>query len=493
MDKNDIKYKVMQATKWTAITEIAAKLVIPITSMVLARILAPEAFGVVATISMIISFADMFTDAGFQKYLIQYEFKNDKEKNDKTNVAFWTNLMLSFLLWGVIAVFCEQIATLVGNPGLGIVIAIACVQLPLTSFSSIYMALYRRDFDFKTLFYVRIISVFIPIIISIPLALLGFSYWGLIIGTICTQLYNAILLTIKSKWKPRIYYSLPVLKEMLSFSIWSLIEAISIWFTLWIDTLIIGSILSPHYMGLYKTSTMMVNGLLAIVTSATIPVLFSALSRLQNNSEQFNEMFFRMQRIVSVLIFPLGIGLYLYSEFATQILLGSQWGEASSIIGHWALTSAIVIVFGHYCSEVYRAKGRPKLSFLAQLLHLIVLIPICVITSQYGFWILVFARSWIRIQSVVVHFVIMKFVIGIPISRIIHNTIPTAVSAISMGFFGYLLKDLYNGIVWNILSIILCVFFYIGVLTLFPSMRKEISFMKNLFRKKISKSMLHNN
>src|SRR5690606_12687416 len=142
-----------------------------ITIMILARILAPEAFGVVATITMIISFTDMFTDAGFQKYLVQYQFESVEEKERNANVAFWTNFVLSILIWGILIVFNKQVANLVGNPGLGIVIIVACVQLPLTSFSSIQMALFRRDFDFKTLFYTRILTVIIPFIVTIPLAL----------------------------------------------------------------------------------------------------------------------------------------------------------------------------------------------------------------------------------------------------------------------------------------------------------------------------------
>ncbi len=144
--------KIVNATKWSSITEIAAKIVSPVTNMILARIISPEAFGVVATITMIMSFADMFTDAGFQKYLVQHEFKDENEKFENANVAFWTNLGISIFLWVIIIIFRDYISKLVGNPGLGNVIAIACVQLLLTSFSSIQMALYRRDFDFKTLF-----------------------------------------------------------------------------------------------------------------------------------------------------------------------------------------------------------------------------------------------------------------------------------------------------------------------------------------------------
>ena len=79
---------VANATKWSAITELIARLILPITNMVLARLLTPEAFGVVATITMIVTFAEIFTDAGFHKYLIQHEFVDKTDREESTNVAF---------------------------------------------------------------------------------------------------------------------------------------------------------------------------------------------------------------------------------------------------------------------------------------------------------------------------------------------------------------------------------------------------------------------
>lgn len=487
MKEENLKNKFINATKWSSITEIAAKLVSPITNMVLARIISPEAFGVVATITMIMSFADMFTDAGFQKYLVQHEFKDENEKFKNANVAFWTNFVISIFLWVIIIIFREQIAISVGNPGLGNVIAIACIQLILTSFSSIQMALYRRSFDFKTLFLVRMVAVCIPFIVTIPLALLGLSYWALIIGTIVIQLSNAVILTIKSKWKPYLFYKVEILKEMISFSIWSLIEAISIWFTAWADVFIIGNSLNQYYLGIYKTSTTMVNVLMSLITASIVPVLFSALSRLQEDEEKFKNMYLTTQRLVSIFVFPLGIGVYLYSDLATRIMLGSKWNEASGVIGVWALTSALMVVFGHFCSEVYRAKGKPKLSFLAQLLHLVVLVPVCIISSKYGFWSLVYARAWIRMEFVLVHFIIMKFAIGISVKKTFQNVMPTAISAIAMGALGYSLQQISKGLLWDFVSIIICSLFYFGVLYLFPSMRQQ---MKNVM-KKLKTKVIH--
>ena len=486
MKEQNLKKKITNATKWSTISQIAARLIAPITNMVLARIISPEAFGVVATVTMIMSFTDMFTDAGFQKYLVQHEFRDEDEKFKNANVAFWTNFGISMFLWFTIIVFREQIAILVGNPGLGNVIAVACVQLLLTSFSSIQMALFRREFDFRTLFVVRIVAVCIPFVVTIPLAFLGFSYWALIIGNIVTQLSNAIILTVKSNWRPSLYYKIEILKEMLSFSIWSLIESISIWFTTWVDVFIIGSVLDQYYLGIYKTSTTMVNALMGLITASIVPVLFSALSRLQNNDEKFNIMYLTTQRLVSIIVFPLGVGVYLYSDLATKIMLGSKWSDASGVIGIWALTSAIMIVFGHFCSEVYRAKGKPKLSFLAQILHLIVLIPACIVSSKYGFWTLIYTRAWIRMEFVLVHFIIMKYFIRMPILKTLINVMPTLISAISMGILGYFLQQINESIIWSFVSIIICAIFYFSTLFLFPTMRRD---MIELVKKVMPKRM----
>lgn len=490
MIDKQLNNKILSATKWSSITQVVSKIITPLTNMILARILVPEAFGVIATITMIVSFTEMFTDGGFQKYLIQHEFKTIKEKYRNANVAFWTNFGVSILLWGIIVLFNKQIAEMVGNPGLGIVIIVACIQLPLTSFSSIQMALYRREFDFKTLFVVRVIGILLPFVITIPLALLGLGYWSLIIGMICMQLFNAVFLTIKSKWKPSFFYDVKTLKEMLSFSIWTLIESISIWLTTWVDTFIIGYFLNQYYLGIYKTSTMMVASLLALVAASIVPVLFSALSRLQHDDKKFNDMFFKFQRLVSILVFPLGVGVYLYSDLATHLMLGSQWTEASDVIGIWALTSAIMIVFGNFSSEAYRAKGKPRLSFFAQVLHLIVLVPTCILAAQYGFWPLVFARAWIRMQFVLVHFIIMKVVIKISVVETIKNVIPSILAVIAMGLLGYILKEVSGNIAWSILSIILCAGFYFSVISLFPNVRKElISLAMKFLPKRFSKDI----
>lgn len=472
--------KVVKATKWSVAMEIISKLITPITSMVLARLLTPGAFGVVTTITMIVTFAELFTDAGFQKYLIQHAFIDDEDREQSTTVAFWSNFVLSLLIWGVIAIFCEPLAMLVGNPGLGHVIVIACVAIPLAAFSSIQMALYKRDLDFKTLFNVRIVAICIPLFVTIPCALLFRNFWALIIGILARDVANAVLLTWYSKWKPRLYYSFAKLKEMISFTIWSLIEAISIWLTSYVDVFMVGTLLSQHYLGLYKTSTTVVAQMMHLITAATTPVLFSSLSKLQSDEAEFKKLFFKFQKLVGILVIPLGVGIFCFSNLITEILLGDQWMEAARFIGLWGLTSSVTIIYSHYSSEVYRAKGKPKLSVLSQWLHIVALWPTVIIAINYGFEVLYTARALIRLEGILVNMIIMFYFVQISPIDMIKNTLHSLIAAMVMLIIAFVLSMMYNSIWWQFISMVICIIIYFVVIYLFQEER-QLLFNKIFF------------
>lgn len=478
---SELNKKVVSATKWSSITEIAAKLVAPISTMVLARVLTPEAFGVMVTATMVISFAEVFTDAGFQKYIVQHEFPNEKSLFSSTNVAFWSNLTMSIVIWLFIVFFSDQIAELVGNKGYGNVIAVSCICIPLAAFSSIQMAIYRRHFDYKTLFIVRMVGVAIPLIITIPLAFLLRSYWALIVGMIGLNLSNAIILTVKSRWKPKFEYNFKLFKEMFSFTVWSMLEAISIWLTSYIDLFIVGKMLNEYYLGIYRTSMTTVGQFIGIITAATGTVLFSSLSRLQDDSEEFQRMFFKFQKVVGLLVIPLGFGIFIFRNLIVEILLGPQWHDAAHFMGIWALSSTVTIVLSHYSSEVYRSLGKPKLSFLSQILHLIVLVPVLWYFVRFGFNILCDARALVRLECIAVNLVIMYIVVKMSPWKMIKNIIPELFASATM--FIILLLPAPENIFINILYVLLATTIYFIAIILFPKERNILFNLKSILKR----------
>ena len=128
---DDFATKTKNAFKWSSITEIITRLIAPITNMILARILLPEAFGMLTAILMIIAFAEVFVESGFQKFLIQHEFLNHEEENNYLCVAFWANLFFSLFIWILIILFRNQFASLIGNDSLGIPLSITGIVIPI--------------------------------------------------------------------------------------------------------------------------------------------------------------------------------------------------------------------------------------------------------------------------------------------------------------------------------------------------------------------------
>lgn len=463
--------KVVAAAKWSLITEVLAKLITPVTNIILAHILAPTAFGILATIMMVISFAEMLADAGFQKFLVQYEFESEDEKQKNVSVAFISNIVLAIVLWLVIIIWRDELAILVGNEGLGFPLAVMGAMLPLGAFSSIQMAMYRRSFNFKFLLSIRMITIITPLFISIPMALAGFDYWSLIAGLLAAHLFTAIALCVRQEKLISIYFSSTVFRKMFSFSAWSLAEAFSIWLTAWVDTFIISHFLDAYYLGLYKMPTAIVTTIMAIATSSMAPVLFSALSRHQHNQVEFEKTFLTFQRYMALFLVPLGVGMFVYQDFIVEILLGPQWKLAGIVLGSWALSSSLVTAISYLISEAFRAKGMPNISFLAQMAHLFVLIPVIYVCVQYDFTTFVYARSIVRVQMIAVLLYLLAIYVGMNAWLVIRNIKSYIIASAVVGTSSYVLLHLHNSMIWTIFCICISLILYLVVLYLFPTER----------------------
>lgn len=475
--------KIINATKWSVITEVATKLISPFVNIVLARLLVPEAFGAVATISMVISFADMLTDSGFQKYIVQHEFDTEEEYTNSVNVAFWSNFLLSIVIVSVIISFRHQIADAVGAPDLSLGIAMSSVAILFTSFSGVHMATYRRALDFRTLFYLRIITSVLPFIVTIPLALFLRNYWALVIGTLANDLIQAIILSIRPKVKIRLFYSIALLRRMISFTGFTLLETLSIWLTTNIDIFLVGRLFDSYHLGLYKISMQTVNSCMNVLSGAISTVLFASLSRYQNDKREFNNVFNRFQSYFAIICIPMGVGIFIFRDLVTYILLGPKWSDASDFIGLWGFASSFSVIICYFASEVFRSKGKPLFSFFYQMMHVITLVPLVLLTSSIGFEALCTARCAAIIELVFSALILLHVCFDIKIDKVLKNIYIQIFASIVMGMVGNYLRLLNDGILWQALCVLICVLVYF-LLLLFTPIRKELLKLKTTLKQK---------
>ena len=462
------------ATKWSSMAAMASKLVSPIVNMILARALTPSAFGVVATVSIIITFAEIFQDAGFQKYLIQHDFSSDDQFELSANVAFWSNLFLSFLIWGIICVLRSPLSVLVNNSdNLGREIVVASVSLPIFAVSSIQIAICKRRFDFRKLFWVRLITSLIPLAITVPLAFIFRNHWALIIGTVVRNIVQSLIL-LKGGWQPKLEYSFARLRSMLSFCVWTLAETITIWLTANMATFVVTRTLGIDAVGLFKTSINTVTGVIGIISSATVSVLFPSLSRVQGNEKLFEKIFLDYQKIVGLVVIPLGVGMFLYRDLLTDVLLGKQWISCADFVGVYALVCSLAIITNSFFSEYYRAKGKPRISMIAQLIYLCILTPATYLSAQVSFDCLWITTCCMVLVFMLIHFCILKAVFRADIRKMLVNVLLISVPTFAMVIFSGVVQEFNDSIVWKVITVALCCVVYFFVALMIKPIRRWV-------------------
>ena len=181
----------------------------------------------------------------------------------------------------------------------------------------------------------------------------------------------------------------------------------------------------------------------------------------------------------------MGFGIYLFQDLVTEVMLGNQWTEASSFIGLWALMEVVMIVFARFCSNVYPAVGKPFISVITQVLHLVFLIPTVIIAGHYGFHTLYIARSFIRLEGVLVNMIFVYITIKQSPWRMIQNVIPEFMACIIMSVAAILLLRLNDSIILSFIWIALCSFLYFVVLFLFPKERALLMEIKHRAFKRV--------
>ena len=472
---------IAQSTKWSVITEFITKIASPAVNIILARILVPQVFGLVATFMVVTSFAEVFTDAGFQKYLVQHEFLNKEERDQYTNVAFWSNLCLSCIIWVLICFNSSKVASIVGSPGYGLEITILSLQIPLYAFSSIQTALFRRDFRFKQLLPIRLVDSAIPLFVTVPLAFLLRNCWAIIIGNLTRQCVNSILLTLRSKWKPRFYYSFEQLKVMFSDCFWMLLDSIMIWLTSYLGTLIVSHFLDTYYIGIYKTGISTITPYMNLIYTMTAPVLFAALSRLQTDRIKADETFRTYQKYASFIALPIGTSIFTYREAVTSILLGSQWTEATLMIGCVGLTLPFCIIVAQYNSDYFRAMGKPRVAFTVQGIYLLFMTFSLLQAVKYSFKALCVVTGALYIIYCVISAAALSMVFNFDIKRAVLNILPSLTGSFVLMCTGLYLKSLFKGtILWDIFCGIITLIIYFLCLIIIPSSRKDLMLIKEL-------------
>ena len=423
-----IVQKATRSVKWSALMEVVSRTATPIIMVILARLLTPADFGVVAMAMIAISFAQMFWDAGLSKALIQ----TNKIADEAAHVVFWTNLILGLIIYALVFITAPGVAVFFNSPHSGPVLRVLGLQIIIASLSTVQQALFVRELDFRRLFWIKLFTAFFPGFFSIPLAFYGFGVWALVAGSLAGQMLNLMFLWRYSSWRPRLQYDLPLAREMLKFGLWVVAESFGAWLIVWGDNLIVGRFLGVHDLGVYRTGWMLATIIFGLVLNPFLSVLYAAFSRLQNDLPALKENFHKVNRVLMALALPIGLGLLLIGPELASILFGSKWQGLGLVLRVIGLMLGLTWVVG-INPELYRAMGRPDINTKLMFVAILYYLPAYWIAAKFGLEIFVYVRFGVALVTIPIHIYLCRRMLNVSPFYLWHDGKNFILAAIAMG------------------------------------------------------------
>lgn len=374
-----------------------------ISTVFLARLLMPEDFGIVTTGMLIIGFATKFGEFGFHMGLIQ---KKEEITALQINTLFTIDLAFKSVLYLIIFFASPHLAYYFGEPVLAEALPILSIYIIIECFSTTPLTVLKRDVDFKSASINETVEMFITIFSSIAMAFAGFGLWSLIYSKLAGIVVAGVLAMHRTRWIPRLTYNRQAGRELFQFGFLIFIRNLFRYGADNVDYFFVSKFIGAQALGLYEKAFVLMRMPQKRITRSVNRVIFSAFSRIQNEPERIRNIFRKLVLSVSLLSYPLLIGLALLAYPFIAVVLGEKWLGA-------ALPLQIMCVAGilrsidPFLNSVLTATGHVKSTVTRRGLEFVLLTATTFAGVQYG---LAGVASAVGLSAIVVMIFMMRMI-----------------------------------------------------------------------------------
>ncbi len=480
---SDKKKTVLKGFIWSVSEKVLIQIVAFIVGIILARKLGPEAYGLVAMVSVIITIITVLTNLYTGTYLMR---KKEIDSVD-LNTHFYFNLAVSFSCYLILFFIAPVIANFYGNAQITWLLRAMGIVFISSPFSGVKLILIVRNYEYKKLFFASLFGTVVAGVAGVTLAYTGFGPWALVAQHCLDEVIDAIILWLVVKWHPKFEFSFKKLKEMAKYGLplwlFGILDSLSIR----IQALIIGKKYSSEDLAYYNKGESFPTLVETNATSSLNNVLLRRVSEEQDDKNAVLNVLERITRICLYISCPAMIGLAAVSSPVIAILLGEEW--MASVIFMEIFCIAFVFKPLEVTSDVsLKAVGNSKAFFTFGvikksmfLISVIVCVPFGVTAIAIGFAV---ASLLAAIISIIANRIVFKYSVFKQLSNLF---VPLVVSFI-MFVFIYRIGELSNFPNWLtlIIQVILGIMVYVaGLVVIDPHSSKQIKWaLKSLKKKK---------
>ena len=370
---------VFDGVRWSAVGTWGGQLIQLLVTVVLARILVPEDYGLLAMAVVFTGFLAIFKTMGFDKVVIQQESISDALLHS----LFWLNVVVSALLAVLTVAIAPLCAWFFQEPRITAILMVLSVNFLLSTPAIVPKALFARELRFKVISIIQLIAQLVGGLVAICLALLDWGVWALVSMHLSTSVLLSLLFHIVSPWHPKLIFATVEVKRILAFG--TNVTGAS-FFHYWArraDNLIIGAALGAVPLGYYSLAYTLMMRPLTAITFVISRVLFPVFSRKQDNDSWLARSYCRACSAISLITFPMMFGLVVLAEPFVQVVLGDKWLPVIPLIW-WLAPVAAVQSLWALSSQILLAKGRSGWLLGASMISGLTMITAFVIGVNWG-------------------------------------------------------------------------------------------------------------
>ena len=316
-----LKQQTKKGLYWSALGNFANQGMRFAFGIILARLLSPDAYGVIGMLSIFMCIVSTFIDCGFSQALIS---KQNRTQAD-FSTEFWFNIGVGIAGYFILFLSSPWIADFYNMPILSPILKVIGLGIVINSLCVVQSAQFAIQLDFKTPAKISVFTQMVSGIVGIALAYCGWGVWALVFQQVGSSLFNAILLWILAGWRPTMEFSKDSFNYLWSYG--SKVLGASLIQQVYdnLYPLVIGKFFNASQLGLYSRAngfaTLPSTNLSSILGSVTFPVL----SKLNNDKDKLIAVYVKMIRCTSFLVFPLMIGMAAVAGPLVKLLLNPQW------------------------------------------------------------------------------------------------------------------------------------------------------------------------